>query len=180
MENSDLTKKLKKISTAGDLATVLDEIKQNEFGSVRYSISIKMLKHFSSDTIAPKRFRTFHIRKKSGGLREIKAPCSQLDVILTCVNILLKSIYGPSDVAMGFTSGRSVLNNSQIHVGHNYVFNIDLKDLRFLRPESGNAFNLPHSIFRKKLPVFLPAFVAVMMLTLTPTYYRRAPRLLPY
>lgn len=128
MANSDLTKKLKKISTAGDLAAVLDEIKQNEFGSVRYSISIKMLKHFSSDTIAPKRFRTFHIRKKSGGLREIKAPCSQLDVILTCVNILLKSIYEPSDVAMGFTSGRSVLNNSQIHVGHNYVFNIDLKD----------------------------------------------------
>ena len=64
MENSDLTKKLKKISTAGDLAAVLDEIKQHEFGSVRYSISIKMLKHFSSDTIAPKRFRTFHIRKK--------------------------------------------------------------------------------------------------------------------
>lgn len=128
MENSDLTKKLKKISTAGDLAAVLDEIKQNEFGSVRYSISIKMLKHFSSDTIAPKRFRTFNIRKKSGGLREIKAPCKQLDVILTCVNILLKSIYEPSDVAMGFTSGRSVLNNAQVHVGHNYVFNIDLKD----------------------------------------------------
>ena len=128
MEKSDLTEKLKNMSTAEELAAVLDEIKQMEFGSVRYSISVKMLKHFSSDTIAPKRFRTFHIRKKSGGLREIKAPCRQLDVILTCANILLKSIYVPSDVAMGFTSGRSVLNNAQIHVGHNYVFNIDLKD----------------------------------------------------
>lgn len=128
MENSDLTEKLKNISTAQELATVLDEIKQIEFGSVRYSISVKMLRHFSSDTIAPKRFRTFHIRKKSGGHREIKAPCRQLDVILTCVNILLKSIYEPSEVAMGFTSGRSVLNNAQVHVGHNYVFNIDLKD----------------------------------------------------
>ena len=128
MENLDLTEKLKKISTVKELAAVLDKIKQNEFGSVRYSISFKMLRHFSSDTIAPKRFRTFHIRKKSRGLREIKAPCKQLDVILTCVNILLKSIYEPSDVAMGFTSGRSVLNNAQVHVGHNYVFNIDLKD----------------------------------------------------
>lgn len=128
MENSDLTEKLKNISTAKELAAVLDEIKQIEFGSVRYSISVKMLRHFSSDTIAPKRFRTFHIRKKSGGLREIKAPCRQLDVMLTCVNILLKSIYEPSEVAMGFTSGRSVLNNAQVHVGHNYVFNIDLKD----------------------------------------------------
>lgn len=128
MENLVLTDKLIKISTAKELAAVLDEIKQIEFGSVRYSISVKMLRHFSSDSIVPKRFRTFHIRKKSGGLREIKAPCKQLDVILTCVNILLKSIYKPSDVAMGFTSGRSVLNNAQIHVGHNYVFNIDLKD----------------------------------------------------
>ena len=128
MENLNLTEKLKKISTAKQLAAVLDEIKQIEFGLVRYSISVNMLRHFSSDTIAPKRFRTFHIRKKSGGLREIKAPCRQLDVILTCVNILLKSIYEPSDVAMGFTSGRSVLNNAQVHVGHNYVFNIDLKD----------------------------------------------------
>lgn len=116
------------MKTASDLANLLDLIKQNEFGSVNYNISEYMLKHFSSDSIAPKRFRTFHIRKKSGGLREIKAPCRQLDVILTCVNILLKSIYEPSDVTMGFTSGRSVLNNAQIHVGHNYVFNIDLKD----------------------------------------------------
>ncbi|MDE6083495.1 MAG: reverse transcriptase family protein [Muribaculaceae bacterium] len=128
MGNSDLTEKRKKISTAEELAAVLDEIKQIEFASVRYSISVKMLRHFSSDKITPKRFRTFHIRKKSGGLREIKAPCKQLDVILTCVNILLKSIYEPSDVAMGFAPGRSVLNNAQVHVGHNYVFNIDLKD----------------------------------------------------
>lgn len=128
MEYSYLTETLKNISTAGELSAVLNKIKRIEFGSVRYSISEKMLKYFSSDSIAPKRFRTFHIRKKSGGLREIKAPCRQMEVILTCVNILLTSIYKPSDAAMGFTSGRSVLNNAQIHVGHNYVFNIDLKD----------------------------------------------------
>ncbi|MDD6140162.1 MAG: reverse transcriptase domain-containing protein, partial [Bacteroidales bacterium] len=128
MEKLELTEISKKISTAGDLATVLDEIKRNEFGKVRYGISEKMLRYFSSDSISPKRFRTFHIKKKSGGLREIKAPCRQLDVILSCVNILLKSIYEPSDAAMGFASGRSVLKNAQVHVGHHYVFNIDLKD----------------------------------------------------
>ena len=128
MEKSDILAQISTLKTAKDLADSLNKIKQNEFCSIRYSISEKMLRHFSSDSIAPKRFRTFHIRKKSGGLREIKAPCRQLDVILTCVNILLKSIYEPSDVAMGFTCGRSVLNNAQIHVGHNYVFNIDIKD----------------------------------------------------
>lgn len=116
------------MKTAKELASLLDKIKQNEFGTVRYGISPEMLKHFSSDSISTKRFRIFHIRKKSGGLREIKAPCRQLDVILTCINIMLKAVYKPSDAAMGFTSGRSVLTNAQMHVGHNYVFNIDLKD----------------------------------------------------
>lgn len=127
-KRTEMLKQYEPMKTIGNLADVLDKIKQELFGSVRYSISENMLKHFSSDKIAPKRFRMFHIRKKSGGLREIKAPCRQLDVILTCVNELLKSIYSPSDAAMGFTSGKSVLDNAQIHVGHNYVFNIDLKD----------------------------------------------------
>lgn len=128
MEKSEITEKLAHMQTANDLASVLDTIKHDEFVYVRYGISEKMLKHFSSDSIAPKRLRTFHIRKKRGGLREIKAPCNQLYVILKCVNILLKSIYEPSDSAMGYTSGKSVLDNAQGHVGHNYVFNIDLKD----------------------------------------------------
>lgn len=128
IERTEMLKKCEPMKTIGDLAGVLDRIKQELFGTVRYSISENMLKHFSSDKIAPKRFRMFHIRKKSGGLREIKAPCRQLEVILTCVNELLRSIYSPSDSAIGFTPGKSVLDNAQIHVGHNYVFNIDLKD----------------------------------------------------
>lgn len=128
MERPAIIEQVNKMEDIKDLASILDEIKQDMFGSVRYAISEKMLKHFSTDTIAPRRFRTFHIRKKSGGLRKIKAPCRQLDVILTCVNEMLKAIYKPSDAAMGFISGRSVLSNAQAHVGHNYVFNIDLKD----------------------------------------------------
>ena len=128
MDKSEIIELSGNLKTASDLASLLDSIKQNEFGSIKYGISEKMLKHFSSDSIAPKRFRTFKIRKKSGGFREIKAPCRQLDIILSCINIMLKAIYTPSDTAMGFTSGRSVLSNAQVHVGHNYVFNMDLKD----------------------------------------------------
>lgn len=106
----------------------LNAIKRSSFSSVQYSFSEKMLKYFASDTCAPRRFRAFHIHKKNGGLREIKKPCRQLDVILTCVNTLLRSLYEPSDAAMGFAKGRSILKNAQAHVGHNYVFNIDLKD----------------------------------------------------
>lgn len=136
IERTEMIEQCEPMKTIGDLADVLDRIKQGLFGSVRYSISENMLKHFSSDKIAPKRFRMFHIRKKSGGLREIKAPCRQLDVILTCVNELLKGMYTPSEAAMGFTSGKSVLNNAHVHVGHNYVFNIDLKDFFLSIPQA--------------------------------------------
>lgn len=128
MENTDLREHIKTMKTVEDLARLLDSIKRVEFDKVRYVISEKMLKHFSSDSLAPKRYRKFHIRKKSGGLREIKAPCYQLEVILTCINSIFKAVYEPSDFAMGFTYGRSVVSNASVHVGHNYVFNIDLKD----------------------------------------------------
>ena len=65
----EMLKQCELMKTVGDLADVLEKIKQQLFGSVRYSISENMLKHFSSDKIAPKRFRMFHIRKKGGGLR---------------------------------------------------------------------------------------------------------------
>ena len=68
------------------------------------------------------------MRKKSGGLREINAPCYQLGILLYIINIVLKAIYVPSPSVMGFTEGRSVVDNAKMHVGHHYVFNIDLKN----------------------------------------------------
>lgn len=153
MENSEIVEIIRSLETVSDLASLLDSIKQSEFGWVTYGISENMLKHFSSDSIAPKRFRSFKIRKKSGGVREIKAPCRQLDVILSCINIMLKAIYVPSDAAMGFTSGRSVLNNAQVHVGHNYVFNIDLKDFfpAIPQPRLWKRLQLPPFNFSKEI-----------------------------
>ena len=37
-------------------------------------------------------------------------------------------MYTPSDYAMGFTEGRSVVDNASRHKGMNYVFNTDIKD----------------------------------------------------
>lgn len=128
MDTPLIREHIKKTETVAGLVKVLNHIKRDEFGELKYGITEKMLRYFSSDAIATKRYRTFHIRKKSGGLRQIKAPCRQLDLILTLVNIMLQAVYEPSDVAMGFTPGRSVKDNAQLHVGHNYVFNIDLKD----------------------------------------------------
>jgi retron-type reverse transcriptase len=49
-------------------------------------------------------------------------------MMLSAINELLRSMYTPSEYAMGFTDGRSVVTNANIHIGMEYVFNIDLKD----------------------------------------------------
>ena len=128
MEKLEIRNRIIAIKTVEDLAELLNDIKKDEFGTSCHKITDKQLKFYSSDKYTSKRYRTFHIRKKSGGLREIKAPCYQLNIILRILNIALGAVFEPDSVAMGFAPGRSVVNNAQKHVGHNYVFNIDLKD----------------------------------------------------
>lgn len=128
MERQDIYSRVHSIKTVQDLAELLNDIKQDEFGSAKYAITEKQLFHFGNAKIVPNRYKTFQIRKKSGGLREINAPCYQLGVILYITNILFKAIYTPSSSVTGFTEGKSVVDNARLHVNHHYVFNIDLKD----------------------------------------------------
>lgn len=81
----------------------------------------------------PKRLREnsyieFDIPKKSGGLRHISAPTDELLLIQQALNTLLQSICEVSNYAMGFTPGRSVRNNAEIHCGQKVVFNCDLQN----------------------------------------------------
>jgi retron-type reverse transcriptase len=127
MEKQDIYTRAQSLKTVEDLAKLLNEIKLDEFGSAKYKVTDKQLLHFANVKI-PKRYKTFQIRKKSGGLREINAPCYQLGILLYIINIVLKAIYVPNPSVMGFTEGRSVVDNAKMHVGHHYVFNIDLKN----------------------------------------------------
>ena len=128
MEKENIKDIARRLNTVEDLSKLLTQIKEDEFSTTKYPISKKQLLHFCNPKIVPNRYKTFQIRKKSGGLREINAPTYQLGIILHTLNILLKAIYSPSESVMGFTEGRSIKDNASVHVGHNYVFNIDLKD----------------------------------------------------
>lgn len=75
------------------------------------------------------RYKSFEIPKKSGGVRVISAPArTKYRLMLYYVNELLKGLYTPSESVMGFTEGRSVATNARVHIGQNYIYNIDLKD----------------------------------------------------
>lgn len=127
MEKDIIYELSQKMKTVGHLASLLYKIKCDEFGTKKHKITAKQLRYFSMAK-TPKRYKTFQIRKKSGGMREINAPCYQLKVILYFINTLLKAIYTPNESAMGFAEGRSVVSNAQHHIGHHYVFNIDLEN----------------------------------------------------
>ena len=73
-------------------------------------------------------YRDFSIPKKSGGVRSITAPTGYLKGAQKALSILLSTLYKAPEMVNGFTSGRSVETNAEVHVGKNYVFNTDLKD----------------------------------------------------
>lgn len=73
-------------------------------------------------------YKTFEILKKSGTKRIINAPVNELELLLHCINVLVKAIAKPHPKAFGFVEGKSIVDGAKIHVGKNYVYNIDLKD----------------------------------------------------
>ncbi len=128
MEKIDIQHRIRMVKNLADFANLLNDVKIDKFNSSKYKITEKQLLHFCNSKTIPDGYRTFHIRKKSGGLREINAPCYQLGILLEMLNIVFKAIYTPGESAMGFTEERSVVTNAYMHIGHHYVFNIDLEN----------------------------------------------------
>ncbi len=129
MERKEIALRASKLQTKEELLLLLNEIANDEFGGVRtIRFSLKQLNYFSNPNNERRRYRHFSIPKKSGGLRSISAPCKALRYMLHCVNLIYASIYSPSEYAMGFCEGRSVVDNAVCHIGQNYVFNTDLEN----------------------------------------------------
>ncbi len=127
MPIEDFVKKhISEIDTTRKLALFITKLMKILF-SEKHFVTEKQLLYFSTPK-NEKRYKTFHIRKKSGGLREINAPAHHLDKILFVLNVIFKSLYTPHSAVMGFTEGKSIADNAARHTGQHYVFNIDLKD----------------------------------------------------
>lgn len=129
MEKSVIRKRAAELQSKEDLLLLLNEIVKDELGrDDAFSFSMQQLTYYCNPNNVHGRYRHFSIPKKSGGKRNIAAPSKGLGHILYYVNILLKAIYQPSDYAMGFVEGRSIVDNALRHIGQNYVFNTDLEN----------------------------------------------------
>lgn len=123
-----------KMETPIDLLKLLNRLKKDEMREMGledsyHPFTMKLFNYYRNPKNIFHRYKQFQIPKKNGGYRQITAPRNRsFMLMLRYLNEILKSIYQPSDCAMGFTEGRSVASNAAIHIGQNYVFNIDLKD----------------------------------------------------
>jgi retron-type reverse transcriptase len=129
MEKNIIIKRASELQDKGDLLHLLNELVKDELGGDKaFSFSMKQLSYYCNPNNIRGRYKHFTIPKKSGGTRDIAAPSRGLGNLLYYVNIILKAMYKPSDYTMGFTEGRSVVDNAWRHIDQNYVFNTDLEN----------------------------------------------------
>ena len=125
----DLRILIGKINNLSDLTKVLNYFKKCETNCEEHLFTEDVLKSYAdpSKKVA-RRYKTFYIPKKNGQLREISAPNRNLKEILYYLNMMLGEVYQASPSAMGFVKGRSIVDNAKLHIGQNYVLNLDLSD----------------------------------------------------
>ena len=135
MDRKQIALQASQMKTKEDLLNFLNLIKKAEIeemgldSSMYHPFTEKQLNFYCNPNHTFHRYRQFKIKKKSGGFRQITAPRTQsFMMMLSAVNEIFRSMYTPSAFAMGFTDGRSIVSNASLHVGFNYVYNIDLKD----------------------------------------------------
>ena len=73
-------------------------------------------------------YRTFTIKKRSGGLRKISAPPTSLRILQSKLNTTFQLVYRRKPSAHGFITGRSILSNAQRHIGKRFILNLDLEN----------------------------------------------------
>lgn len=147
VQKSHILKYFGRMKTKADLLVLLNYAKKIIYGEHSHEFQLRQLNYYINVRDSQVRYRSFSIKKKNGGKRRIKAPVAGLKAIQKSLNLLLQTIYEPSDAVMGFIKGKGIVDNARAHLGKNYVLNIDLKDF-FTTIEQGRIWG------RLKLPPF--------------------------
>jgi len=117
-----------KMKSKEDFLNLLNFVKKAFFGEYYFPFQMKQITYFANPNKFPNRYLQFEINKKSGGKRIINAPVKRLKVIQKCLNIIFQSVNQIHPSAFGFVENKSIYDNAKIHIGQNYVFNLDLND----------------------------------------------------
>lgn len=75
------------------------------------------------------RYKSFHLVKKSGGIRIINAPRKKIKIIQRKTLELIQEHYqSVKSPVHGFVKSKSIVTNAQQHIDKSFIFNIDLED----------------------------------------------------
>jgi len=115
-DSSDqLRNKFTDLKTKQDIADLLD-------------IDISRLNYYLYISPRDTRYKTFEIRKRSGGTREIVAPTTALKIVQQKLNQVLQCVYRRRPTVYSFIHKYNIVKNAKNHLRRQYILNIDLKD----------------------------------------------------
>jgi RNA-directed DNA polymerase len=119
---------MSEVATTPEVDNRFSILQKPEHVASLLGVSWKKLRHLLYRMRNSNRYVRFTIRKKSGGSRQITAPCAEIKELQRKLNEILTSIYRPRLSTHGFALKRSIVTNAQAHVGKRFVFNLDLED----------------------------------------------------
>jgi RNA-directed DNA polymerase len=111
-----------------DLLQLLNTAKLHLDGGEHRPIEARSLNYYANPQLCKSRYRSFTVKKKTGGDRVIHAPTRGLKSILRALNHVLQCVCEPHRAAMGFVPNKCIRDNAAQHIGALYVYNLDLKD----------------------------------------------------
>ena len=74
-------------------------------------------------------YRTFRIKKRSGGLREISTPYPSLRTVQNWIKSEVLDQVSIHNTAVGFRKNRDILYNANVHCRRKSLLKIDIKEL---------------------------------------------------
>lgn len=125
---SEIKQKFSAIENRDDLLVLINYTKTAMYGEKAKPFTLKQFTYFVYPENCKNRYKTFLIKKKSGGERQINAPANGLRSILRVLNVIFQCCAIPHETANGFVLKKSIVTNAKRHLNKHYVYNIDLKD----------------------------------------------------
>jgi RNA-directed DNA polymerase len=125
---AEIKEQFSKIATVEQLAELLQWIYDKKFPKAKERVTIegRDLNYYAFKK--QDRYINFEIPKKNKDeKRPISAPRYKLKTIQKSLNEVLTSVFEPHKASYGFISNKSVVDNARLHVGKNFVYNIDIE-----------------------------------------------------
>ena len=116
------------IASIGELVNSINNTIENVLQIPNVKITLEDIRYYS-DINNTDRYKILLIPKKhKREFRTVFSPQGKLSIILKAINEILNTLYVPEKYVSGFVRHRSIVDNAYLHIGQEFLLNVDLKD----------------------------------------------------